>query len=1163
MKGKYLLFFVVLLLTLVVHTNARAQDIVDLKQQYEKGITLYNEEKYAEAIAQLEDVLPEVEKVYTDTASYINLINTLADAQLQNKATQKAKFYFHKAWAAYQKNRTVKYLESGIFSAVSLGNIYQSENKIDSVFYFYQQAIKEWDHCKGDWDNTYLDLYSSMVDAYPFAYKEKQVDSLYQNYSKRIEKVKGKSSVAYAETQIKLADRYMKREQFDQAAPLYAEGLKVLNDSALTTTPIYLEAKYNEGRICFKKNNYTEAESSFKQSWQNTTLTSDESRVHAYSALRLGDIAKHYKHYNEALLYLLPLLNYSSAMDDFNISLFALLANIYLEQGEWMQSEDYYNKALALNDKKPSPKIRLQLLSGLINLYESEGKTEKSALLLSEASALAEKNFGNQSEEYAHLLALHAAQQKLMAQWTAAEESYKKAISILEAKAKDRMEEWIFLYNNLAEVYQLLGREQEAEQFYNKASTMAASAWGSNSIDYAYTLTNLASLQEKKGKYEEALGNYNKALSIFEKVVGKNNVDYFSVMNNIAYVYVRKGNLPEAETRLTTLLPAAEKALGKEHVLVTTMLNNQGLIREKQERYKEASDFYFQSLTRRSKAHGAQHPLVTDVYCNLARSLAAQKNYKAADTCWFNALENFRAEINLYFPVMSEKEKSAFYYTIQDRFEQFNSYAVNHTTRSPKMLEYIFKYQTLTKSLLFRSGKKMHDLLKSNSNPSIQKAWKEWEMQRELLATLYTTGKLSKEKQDSLERQIETSEKELSKYIQMTNNSFKLEMYDWKDVQAKLGEGEVWIEVVRFRKYKPEKGGTYIKYKFIDDQIERDSVYYAFIIIDKENTVPQIVLVKNGTELENRYIKYYYNATIYKLEDEHTFKQFWSSVHHVVKENKRVYLSSDGVYHLLNVATIKDESGKYILDQYDIYSYTGASDLIEYKAPAADNKKVRLIGSPEFTEVKIGMVASIPMALPGTLLEVQLINDLFKQQNWKVTLSSGFNANEKALKEIESPYVLHVATHGFFLEDIEASKEQASQSENPLMRSGLILAKNTDRSDLFSDGVLSAYEAMNLPLAGTRLVVLSACQTGQGKVKNGEGVYGLQRSLRSSGAASIVLSLWKVDDKVTQELMVQFYKLWLNKPEADMKQAFFEAQRLMKEKYPQPYYWGAFTWVGN
>ena len=1161
MKGKYFLYFAVFFAPLVLHRNAQAQDIINLKEQYEKGIALYNEEKFAAAIVQLEEVLPEVEKVYADTASYLNLLNTLADAQLQNHAAQKAKFYFYKAWKEYLKNRKAKYMESGIFSAVSLGNLYQSEHVKDSVFYFYQQAVKEWDHWKGEWDSTYIDLYTSMVNAYPVSYTEKQVDSLYQNYQKRIEKVMGKSSAHYAEVQIECADRYLKRNEWDKALPLYNEGLKTLKDLHRVVSSEYLQGCYNQGRIYLKKNKYQEAEVSFKEAW-NEGRSSDYTQTTSYSALQLGLIAKHYKRYNEALFYMTPWINYVLIDDDFNMKLYTTLAGVYIELGEWLVAEDYYNKALVLKSNS-SPKTRLQILSGLINLYESEGKTEKSAPLLSEASSLAEKNFGNQSEEYAHLLALNAAQQRMLAQWTAAEESYKKAITILEVKAKDRVEEWIFLYNNLADIYQLLGREQEAEQLYNKASLMAASTWGNNSIDYAYTLTNLASLQEKKGKYDEALLNYNKALVVFEKALGKNNIDYFSVMNNVAYVYVRKGNLPEAETRFTTLLPVTEKSLGREHVLVTTMLNNLGLIREKQERYKEASDFYFQSLARRSKMLGAQHPLVTDVYCNLARSLAAQKNYIAADTCWFNALENFRAEINLYFPIMSEKEKSAFYYTIQDRFEQFNSYAINHTARSPKMLEYIFKYQTLTKSLLFRSGKKMHDLLKSTTNPSIQKAWNDWEMQREQLATLYTNGKLSKGKQDSLEHRIEISEKELSKYIQLSNHSFNLDVYNWKDVQTKLTEDEAWIEVVRFRKYKPEKGGTYIKYKFIDDQVERDSVYYAFIVIDKKNSAPQLVVVKNGTELENRYIKYYYNATIYKLEDEHTFKQFWSPIHHAIKGNKKIYLSSDGVYHLLNVATIKDETGKFMLDHYDIYSYTGASDLIEYKAPSTDNKKVRLIGSPEFTEVKIGMVTSIPLALPGTLQEVQLISDLFKQQNWKVTLSSGFSANEKALKEIESPYVLHVATHGFFLEDIEASKEQASQAENPLMRSGLILAKNKDASDVFSDGVLSAYEAMNLPLSDTRLVVLSACQTGQGKVKNGEGVYGLQRSLRSSGAASIVLSLWRVDDKVTQELMVQFYKIWLSKPETDMKQSFFEAQRLMKAKYPEPYYWGAFTWVGN
>jgi CHAT domain-containing protein len=169
---------------------------------------------------------------------------------------------------------------------------------------------------------------------------------------------------------------------------------------------------------------------------------------------------------------------------------------------------------------------------------------------------------------------------------------------------------------------------------------------------------------------------------------------------------------------------------------------------------------------------------------------------------------------------------------------------------------------------------------------------------------------------------------------------------------------------------------------------------------------------------------------------------------------------------------------------------------------------------------------------------------------------------------------MHIATHGFFLADAEASNGSGlgvnaeNAKNNPLLRSGLILAspsgqkQDTTRIDFAStdNGVLTAYEAMNLDLEGTDLIVLSACETGLGDVKAGEGVYGLQRSFLVAGANAMVMSLWKVDDAATQQLMTNFYT---NYAKSNNKlNAFKLAQQQLMAKYKEPYYWGAFVMMG-
>jgi CHAT domain-containing protein len=216
--------------------------------------------------------------------------------------------------------------------------------------------------------------------------------------------------------------------------------------------------------------------------------------------------------------------------------------------------------------------------------------------------------------------------------------------------------------------------------------------------------------------------------------------------------------------------------------------------------------------------------------------------------------------------------------------------------------------------------------------------------------------------------------------------------------------------------------------------------------------------------------------------------------------------------------------------------------------------------------------------LPETKVELESIQSLLQKQGWQVEMYTEEKATEEAIKNVKGPRVLHVATHGFFLPDQKETRRNVefnlpSGLEDPMVRSGLYfagaeraLSGNPPAADL-EDGVLTAYEASSLNLQGTELVVLSACETGLGEMANGEGVFGLRRALHEAGAESVLMSLLRVPDLETQELMSRFYSKWLagqDKHEA-LREAQLEMRDKIKDRYgnDRPTYWGGFVLVGR
>jgi CHAT domain-containing protein len=210
--------------------------------------------------------------------------------------------------------------------------------------------------------------------------------------------------------------------------------------------------------------------------------------------------------------------------------------------------------------------------------------------------------------------------------------------------------------------------------------------------------------------------------------------------------------------------------------------------------------------------------------------------------------------------------------------------------------------------------------------------------------------------------------------------------------------------------------------------------------------------------------------------------------------------------------------------------------------------------------------------LPGTAAEAKALKSLLKLTDDQV-LTQG-KATEAALKQLTGPRILHLATHGFFLADqaVDRTSEPlrllgqdglpVPKGEHPLLRSGLALAGANRLRSGQDDGILTALEVAGLDLVGTELAVLSACETGVGNVLNGEGVYGLRRALVLAGVQTQLVSLWKVDDTATKELIVDYYqRLSVG---AGHSAALRQAQLTMLQdpERTHPYYWGAFIVVG-
>jgi CHAT domain-containing protein len=307
---------------------------------------------------------------------------------------------------------------------------------------------------------------------------------------------------------------------------------------------------------------------------------------------------------------------------------------------------------------------------------------------------------------------------------------------------------------------------------------------------------------------------------------------------------------------------------------------------------------------------------------------------------------------------------------------------------------------------------------------------------------------------------------------------------------------------------------------------------------------------------------------------------------------RRVFISPYGSLNLIPFVALVDERGRYLVERYSFSYLSSGRDLLRLQAAGPSRSAPLIVAAPAFGPASGKAAAGgelqasadqtakpspelsriVFKPLPGAADEAQSLKRLLPGAQ----ILMGEQATETALKQVNAPSILHIATHGFFLKDAEALADNtrglglsesaaamASAADDPLLRSGLALAGANEHRGDRDDGILTALEVAGLDLWGTKLVALSACNTGVGEVRSSEGVYGLRRAQALAGSESQLMSLWPVSDRGTRDLMIAYYHALTRGQGRGDAPRQVQLRMLRGKDRRHPYYWASFIQSGE
>ena len=828
------------------------------------------------------------------------------------------------------------------------------------------------------------------------------------------------------------------------------------------------------------------------------------------------------------------------------------LGSFYYVKGDYARSEAFYERALKTREKildPNNPRIA-STLSELAMLYELTGDYRRSEMMYERALAIYQKALGPEHPSVGSVLDGLGVLYKEIGDYVTAESLYLRALAIREKTLGPEHPDVAETLNNLAVLYRTKNEPERAEPLYLRALAIEEKVLGPEHPIIALLLGNLAVVYESKGDYSRAEQSYLRAISIYEKAQGPNHPDLASILSNLADLYRVKGEYVRAEPLFLRALAIRERAFGLDYPLTADIVHNLGMLNLDMGNTAEAVKL----LTRRDDIR--------------ERSLA------------------------LLLAIGSEEQKGRFLERLSTEADGAVSLHVLYAPSNAQAAELALTSALRRKGRVLDAMSDSFGGLRRRLNPEDRYVLDELSSAYSKYSELADLGLGSEAPSErrTAASAIRSKIGQLEALASKSSAAFRTEhrSVTVMDIKKVLPTSTALVELVLFRplrvraKTNAEYGSPrYVAYvlrgeglpAWVDlgeaELIDRDVVEFRRVLND-----PRLPAKRLARALDEKLML---------------------PIRRLLGTTSRVFVSPDGALNLLPFGALVDERGKYLVENYSITYLTSGRDLLRLGTFEGGESTAVLVGDPAFDVATTANASAPPPVavqerrsadlkdahltpLPGTRAEVEQIRVLLP----KAQVLLGAQATEAATKHVSHPSILHVATHGFFLQ----SEPATPNIENPLLRSGLFLAgANRRQSGFGEDGVLTALEVFGLDLWGTKLVVLSACETGLGDVKNGEGVYGLRRALVLAGSETQVMSLWKVSDAGTRDLMINYYQRLQR--EEGRAEALRQVQLMMlrgqlkptsggkkrattdtggeflTKDYSHPYYWAAFIQSGD